>query len=384
MTLSWPTPTLEDIHAARDRIATIAVRTPLIKLDWDDGPGEIYLKLENLQPIRAFKIRGAFNAMAATDPAELAQGVWTASAGNHAQAVALSARALNVPCTVYVPDTAPRTKINNAIRYGARVVELPVMEWVGIFRDRGYAHATGLFIHPYSDYNVIAGQAVVGLEILEDLPDVDTIVAPYGGGGLCSGVAATMSHLSPNVRVIASEIETGAPLGPSLAAGEPTEVPYRPSFADGIGNPFVNEEMFELAQRLGITAIRTTLDQTANAARIILSRAATVPEGAAATALAAVLTGRRRHRQDCCGRLRRKHRSRDAAVGALGWHAGVVSLAAQEIPARYRLGTSPGSGEEVGTPRLKRRRLLGNRRWSLVSVRPPSGCSSVLLQSVPE
>lgn len=291
MTLSWSTPSLDDIRTAQGRIAPVAIRTPLVKLDWDDGPGEIHLKLENLQPIRAFKIRGAYNCMAAMDRAELEQGVWTASAGNHAQAVALSARALDVPCTVYVPETAPRTKIDNAIRYGARVVELPVMEWVDIFRNRGYEQATGVFIHPYSDPNVIAGQGVCGLEILEDLPDVATIIAPYGGGGLCSGIAAVASHLAPDVRVIASEIETGAPLGPSLDAGEPAEVSYRPSFADGIGNPFVNSEMFELAQRLGITAITTTLDETAEAARLLLSRAAIVPEGAAATSLAAALKG---------------------------------------------------------------------------------------------
>jgi threonine dehydratase len=291
VTLSWPTPTLADIRAAQTRIAPVTVRTPLIKLDWDEAPGEIYLKLENLQPIRAFKIRGAYNCMAALDPSELAHGVWTASAGNHAQAVAMSATALGTQCTVYVPDTAPRTKINNSIRYGARVVELPVMEWAGIFRDRGYAPATGLFIHPYSDPNVIAGQAVCGLEILEQLPDVETIIAPWGGGGLCSGIASIASHLAPTVKVIASEIETGAPLGPSLAAGRPVEVDYRPSFADGIGDAWVNEEMLELAQRLGITAIRTTLDQTAEAARILISRAAVVPEGAAATPLAAALNG---------------------------------------------------------------------------------------------
>lgn len=291
MTLSWPTPTLADIRAAQTRIASVAVRTPLIRLDWDETPGDIYLKLENLQPIRAFKIRGAYNCMAALDPAELVGGVWTASAGNHAQAVALSARALGTQCTVYVPETAPRTKINNSIRYGARVVELPVEEWAGIFRDRGYAPATGLFIHPYSDPNVIAGQGVCGLEILEDMPDVETIIAPWGGGGLCSGIASAASHLAPKVRVIASEIETGAPLGPSLAAGHPLEVPFRPSFADGIGDSWVNDEMLELAQRLGISAIRTTLEQTADAARILLSRAAIVPEGAAATALAAAFNG---------------------------------------------------------------------------------------------
>jgi threonine dehydratase len=291
VTLSWPTPTLADIRAAQTSIASIAVRTPIIRLDWDDAPGEIYLKLELLQPIRAFKIRGAYNVMAALDRSEIEQGVWTASAGNHAQAVAMSARALGVPCTVYVPDTAPRTKIDNAIRYGARVVELPVMEWVDIFRHRGYERATGFFVHPYSDPNVIAGQGVCGLEILEEMPDVETIIAPWGGGGLTTGIASATTAMSPQVRVIASEIETGAPLGPSLEAGHPVEVPYRPSFADGIGTPFVNEEMYDLATRLGIRAIGTTLQQTADALRIMVSRAAITPEGAAATPLAAAING---------------------------------------------------------------------------------------------
>ena len=291
MPLSWTTPTLDDVRAAQTRIAGVAVRTPLIRLDWEDAPGEIYLKLENLQPMRAFKIRGAYNCMAALGKSDLAGGVWTASAGNHAQAVAIAARALGVACTVYVPDTAPRTKVNNSIRYGARVVEIPYEEWEQIFADRGYAPASGLFIHPYSDPDVIAGQATCGLEILEDLPDVETIIAPWGGGGLCSGIAAVRSHLAPGVRVIASEIETGAPLGPSLAAGKLVRVPNQPGFADGIGSSFVNDEMFELAQRLGISAFCTTLDQTAAAARIMISRAAIIPEGAAATALAAALHG---------------------------------------------------------------------------------------------
>jgi len=203
----------------------------------------------------------------------------------------MSARALDVPCTVYVPDTAPRTKINNAIRYGARVVELPVMEWVDIFRNRGYEHASGFFVHPYSDPNVIAGQGVCGLEILEEMPDVETIIAPWGGGGLTTGIASATAAMAPQVKVIASEIETGAPLGPSLEAGHPVEVPYRPSFADGIGTPFVNDEMYELATRLGIQAICTTLEQTADAVRIMISRAAVTPEGAAATPLAAALNG---------------------------------------------------------------------------------------------
>jgi len=165
------------------------------------------------------------------------------------------------------------------------------MEWVDIFRKRGYEQARGEFIHPYSDPDVIAGQAVIGLEVLEQLPAVDTIVAPFGGGGLCSGIAATMHHLAPNVTTVASEIETGSPLGPSLAAGVPVDVDYRPSFADGIGNPFVNEEMFDLAVDLEMQSRIVTLDETASAARLLIARNAVVPEGAAATTLAAVLKG---------------------------------------------------------------------------------------------
>lgn len=291
MTLSWTTPTLDEIRSAQARIAGVAVRTPLVRLDWDEGP-EIWLKLELLQPIRSFKLRGAYNAMASLDRSVIEAGVWTGSAGNMAQAVAYAARALNVPCTVYVPDTAPRTKINHSIRYGARVVELPIQEWMNIFRERGYEKASGYFVHPFSDQAVITGQAVCGLEILEDLPDVDTIVAPYGGGGLCSGIASARTHLSPKTAVYASEIETGAPLGPSLAAGTPTDVPFRPSFADGIGDSDVEPEMFELAQRLDIRSHIVTLDETANAARLLISRNAIVPEGAAATSLAAALSGK--------------------------------------------------------------------------------------------
>jgi threonine dehydratase len=158
---------------------------------------ELYLKLELLQPVRSFKLRGAYNAMAAAGVEALAGGVWTASAGNMAQAVAWSARALGVPATVYVPDTAPRAKVNNVRAYGGVVVELPVLEWVDIFRTRRREGATGVFIHPYSDPLVLAGNAVCGLEITEDLPDVDAVIAPFGGGGLSAGIAAALRHVAP-------------------------------------------------------------------------------------------------------------------------------------------------------------------------------------------
>ena len=293
MELHWEVPTLAELRAAQARIAGAAMRTPLIRLDWPEGPGglELYLKLELLQPVRSFKLRGAYNAMAAAGREALEGGVWTASAGNMAQAVAWSARALGVSCAVYVPETAPRAKVNNVKGYGGRVIELPVMEWVDIFRTRHRADAEGIFIHPYSDQLVIAGNGVVGLEIAEDLPEVDAVIAPYGGGGLSTGIASALRHVAPAAQVFASEIDTGAPLGPSLVAGEPVEVPYEPSFADGIGTPFVNREMFALVRELGMGSIVVSREQTADAARLLMRRAGVVPEGAAATTLAAALTG---------------------------------------------------------------------------------------------
>lgn len=291
--LRWEIPTIGEIREAQGRTAGAVVRTPLIRLDWAEAPAglQLYLKLELLQPVRSFKLRGAYNTMAAAGSEALAGGVWTASAGNMAQAVAWSARALGVMATVYVPDTAPRAKVNNVKGYGGRVVELPVLEWVDIFRTRHREGATGVFIHPYSDPFVLAGNAVCGLEIVEDLPDVDAVIAPFGGGGLSAGIAAALRHVAPGARVYGSEIDTGAPLAPSLAAGAPTEVAYAPSFADGIGSPFVNREMFALAAELGMGAIVVSREQTAEAARTIMRRAGLIPEGAAATTLAAALTG---------------------------------------------------------------------------------------------
>ncbi len=282
---------LADIRAAQERTRGIVVRTPLVKLDYDEAPCEIYLKLECLQPIRSFKLRGAANAMLKAGREALAGGVWTGSAGNMAQGVAWAARELGVPATVYVPNTAPRTKIASVQRYGGTVVELPVNEWVSIFRNRGYPGAQGVFVHPYSDPDMMAGNAVSGLEIIDDLPDVDAVIVPWGGGGLCSGIASAIRALKPSCRVYACEVDTGAPLAPSLAAGHPVEVPFTPNFVDGIGSPFVNSEMFELAQKLVDGSLVVSPEQTAAALRLIVERNRVVPEGAGATATAAALAG---------------------------------------------------------------------------------------------
>ena len=283
---------LAEIEAARARTAGVVVRTPLVRLDVDDAPAEVYLKLECLQPIRSFKLRGAFNAMAKAGPAALADGVWTASAGNMAQGVAWAARTLGVHCTVVVPETAPATKIAAVRRYGGEVVTVPVDEWMEVFRVRHRAGMRGVFVHPYSDPDVMAGNGVIGLEIVDDLPDVAAVVVPWGGGGLCCGIASALRALRPDCRIYAAEVDSGAPLAPSLAAGEPVEVPYAPNFVDGIGAPFVNAEMFALARRLIDGAVVVTPTETAAALRLTLERTRVVPEGAGAVALAAALAGR--------------------------------------------------------------------------------------------
>ena len=268
------------------------MRTPLVPLDADFGPGRIYLKLENLQPIRSFKLRGAGNALALVGEEELREGVWTASAGNMAQAVAWHASRRRLPCTVVVPETAPQTKLDAVARLGARIVAVPVETWLEVFRTRKYPGMTGVFVHPFSDPNVIAGNGTIGLEIIEDLPGVDAVLVPYGGGGLCSGIASALRALAPRCRVYACEVETAAPLQASLAAGEPVEVDHVPSFVDGIGAPRVFPEMFRLVRQLVEGSIVVSLDGVAAAIRLLVERAGVVAEGAGASPVAAALSGR--------------------------------------------------------------------------------------------
>jgi threonine dehydratase len=261
-------------------------------LNVDDAPAEIWLKLENLQPIGSFKLRGAGNAMALLPPDRLADGVYTASAGNMAQGVAWNARRLGIPCTVVVPETAPLTKLAAIERLGARAVKLPYARWWQVLEDHGYPGMEGHFIHPVSDESVIAGNATIGLEILEDLPDVDAVVVPFGGGGLSCGIATALRALRPEARVWASEVETAAPFSASLAAGRPVSVPHAASFVDGIGGKSMLPEMWPLASALLAGSLVTSLAQAAAAVRLLAERNRVVAEGAAATSVAAALTGR--------------------------------------------------------------------------------------------
>ncbi|MDX1388377.1 MAG: threonine/serine dehydratase [Acidobacteriota bacterium] len=282
---------LEAIEAARARIEGGAVRTPLIQLDVEGAPAEIWLKLENLQPIGSFKVRGAGNAMALAGPDRLARGVYTASAGNMAQGVAWNARRLGVPCHVIVPDHAPLAKLDAMERLGARPIKLPFDAWWRVLATGEYAGVEGLFIHPVCDADVIAGNGTVGLEIVEDLPDVDAVIVPYGGGGLSSGIASAIHAVKPGTKIWASEIATAAPLAASLAAGEQREVEYTPSFVDGIGGKSVLDPMWSLVRRLLAGSLVVDLDETAAAVRLLATRCRVIAEGAGATSVAAALSG---------------------------------------------------------------------------------------------
>src|SRR5262249_46901633 len=224
-----------ELRGAHAGAARHAIRTPLVRLAGLPGDREIWLKLECLQPIGSFKIRGAANALALAEPGSLAKGVATASAGNMAQGVAWVARALGVPCTVVAPDHAPAAKLDALARLGARVIPVPFARWWQALEERRYPGLDGWFVHPVSDEPVIAGNAGIGLEILEDLPAPAAVLVPYGGGGLSSGIALALAASGSRAPVFACEVETAAPLAASIAAGEPRTIEYRASFVDGIG-----------------------------------------------------------------------------------------------------------------------------------------------------
>jgi threonine dehydratase len=276
---------------ARRNIAPVAFRTPLVRFNVD-APADLYLKLENLQPIGSFKIRGAANVMALTPREQLDCGVLTASAGNMGQGVAFCARRLGIQATIVAPETAPATKILAVERMGGRVILAPFAEWWQTFERRSYPGVDATFIHAFDDPRVMAGNGTIALELLEDLPDVDAVVIPFGGGGLSCGIAAVLRALAPRVRIYAAEIETAAPLAASLAAGKPSTVEYKPSFVDGIGSKMVFANMFEHARKLLDGSLVVTLNEAAQAMKLVAERNRVIVEGAAACAVAAARSGR--------------------------------------------------------------------------------------------
>ena len=279
------------IEDARRVIAGKAIRTPLVRLNLRDAPAEIYLKLENLQPIGSFKIRGAANAIAQLSPERLERGVVTASAGNMAQGVAWCARELGVPCTVIAPSSAPDAKVLAVERLGGRVIKVSFDEWWQAFEQRGFPGVEGTFIHSFDDPDVMAGNGTIGLEILEDLPDVDAVVIPWGGGGLTCGIASALRQLRPACKIFTAEVATAAPLAASLAAGAPAVIDYQPSWVDGIGAKAVFPQMFERARSLIDGTLVADLDSVADALRLLVTNNRIVAEGAGACPVACALSG---------------------------------------------------------------------------------------------
>jgi threonine dehydratase len=285
--------TLEEIHAAWGRIEGVVLRAPLVKLRHDAESPEVWLKLENLQPINSFKLRGAANAVAMLSPEARSKGVWTISAGNAGQGVAFAARGFGVPCTVVAIETAPETKIDRMRRLGARIVKAPFDACWRAMEERVFPGVEGTFVHPFDDHDFIAGNATIGLEILEDLPGVRTVVAAVGGGGLLVGVGSAIRESAPKVRILGAEPETAAPAAASFAAGAAcTFEGWRPSFVDGAGGKSVFPRMWARMQGVVDGSIVVSLEETRRAMRIIAEKARVIAEGAGALGVAAALSGR--------------------------------------------------------------------------------------------
>jgi threonine dehydratase len=285
--------TLAEIRAARERIKNVAVRTPLVRLLHGTDAPEIWLKLENLQPINAFKIRGAANAVAMLSAEDRAKGVWTISAGNAGQGVAYAAREAGIPCTVVVIETAPETKIDRMRNLGATLVRAPFDACWNAMEARAFPGVEGTFIHPFDDQDFVTGNATLGLEILEDLPGVRTVITAIGGGGLIAGVGSAIRALAPDVRILGAEPETAAPGAASFAAGEPRVFEgWQATFVDGAGGKSIFPRMWERMHGVVDGSIVVTLDEVKRAMRIVAEKTRVIAEGAGALGVAAALSGR--------------------------------------------------------------------------------------------
>jgi len=284
---------LDEIKDARQRIAKTIVRTPLVRLELGPDFPDVRLKLENLQPINAYKLRGAANAVAMLPESERKRGVWTISAGNAGQGVAYAARQAGVPCTVVAIETAPESKLARMRELGARLVLVSYdVAWKAL-DDRAFPGVDGTFVHPFDDHNFIAGHGSMGLEILEDAPDVKAIVASIGGGGLITGVASAVKAIKPEIKIFGAEPETAAPAALSFEKGSPQVFKdWKASFVDGAGGQSVFPRMWERMKPLVDDYIVVTLEETKKAMRMMAEKARIISEGAGALPLAAALTGK--------------------------------------------------------------------------------------------
>src|SRR5262249_8436333 len=283
---------LTAIEAARQRIAGAATRTPLVRLHIEDAPAEIHLKLENLQPVNSFKIRGATNAVLLASPDERAKGLVTAGRGQRPRGGPGAPRGWGGPATIFVPEQAPEAKLAAIDRLGGRVRKLPYDEWWNILVTGRVEGVDGLFVHPVQDPAVIAGNGTIGLEILEDLPDPDAVVIPYGGGRLTTGIASAIKALRPQTKIVTAEPATGAALAAAFVAGRPVDAGYSASFVDGAGSGRVLDSMWPQVAPLVDEAVAIPLDEVAGAVGGLAERIRVIAEGAGALAVAAALSGR--------------------------------------------------------------------------------------------
>jgi threonine dehydratase len=283
---------LGDVEAARENVAGTVLRTPLVKIELGSAP-EIWLKLENLQPTNAYKIRGATNAVAQLTDAQRARGVWTISAGNAGQGVAFAARAAGIPCSVVAIETAPQNKIDRMRALGATIVPVSYEQAWMAAEAHAFDGLDATFIHPFDNHHFISGHGTMGLEIVEQLPDVRTVITAIGGGGLITGVGSAVKALRPEVRVLGAEPETAAPYAYSLGQGAPSKFPdWQASFVDGAGGQSVTNRMWQRMRPIVDGSITVSLDETRAAMRLIAEKTRTISEGAGALSLAAALTGR--------------------------------------------------------------------------------------------
>jgi threonine dehydratase len=284
-------PTAQDVAAARANIQEHAIRTPLLKLNPGVSGANIYIKLENLQPLGSFKIRAAVNALKTMHREQLRRGVLTASAGNFGQGLALAAREIGVPITVVVPDTSAANKATALRDLGATVIRVPFDDWWTVLTTRSFAGVEGVFVHPVAESAVVAGNASIGAEIMEELPHLDTVVVPFGGGGLVSGIGSVMRRCNPEVRMLVVESEASQPAAAALAHGGPIRVPHIQSFVDGMGSTTVLEEMWPLVRETVDAAVCVSFAQICAAVRLLATRHHVIAEAAGAASVAAATTG---------------------------------------------------------------------------------------------
>ncbi|MFZ2029027.1 MAG: threonine/serine dehydratase [Vitreimonas sp.] len=285
--------TLDEIKAARERTKSVVLRTPLVKLDTGKGGPDIRLKLENLQPTNAYKIRGAVNAVAMLSDEAKRRGVWTISAGNAGQGVAYAARAAGVPCKVVVIDSAPQAKVDRMRALGAELIPTPFSVCWRALEEHAFPGMDGTLVHPFDDHNFIAGHAAIGLEILEDEPNTKTIIAAIGGGGLITAIGSAIKAVKPDVRILGAEPETAAPFARSWAANAPRDFPERETtFVDGAGGSSIIPRMWERMRPVTDGALAVTLDETRQAMKLMAEKARVISEGAGALPVAAALSGK--------------------------------------------------------------------------------------------